>query len=79
MCIRDSFKSAVNAKCPIVPVALIDSFKPFDLPSIKRVKVQVHYLDPIYPEEYAGMKTKEIASLVHDRIQREINLWQDQE
>ena len=74
-----TFKSAVNAKCPIVPVALIDSFKPFDLPSIKRVKVQVHYLDPIYPEEYAGMKTKEIASLVHDRIQREINLWQDQE
>ena len=25
-----SFKSATKAQCPIIPVALIDSFKPFD-------------------------------------------------
>ena len=68
-----TFKSAVNAKCPIVPVALIDSFKPFDISSIKKERVQVHYLDPIYPEQYMGLRTKEIADLVHNRIQEKIN------
>lgn len=68
-----TFKSAVNANCPIVPVALIDSYKPFDIPSIKKEQVQVHYLDPIYPEQYVGLKTKEIAHIVHDRIQEKIN------
>ena len=67
-----SFKSAVNAGCPIVPVALIDSFKPFDLPSIKPVHVQVHFLDPIYPEEYEGLKTRDIAQIVQKRIQEKI-------
>lgn len=67
-----TFKSAVNAKCPIVPVALIDSFKPFDVSSIKRETVQVHFLEPIEYSQYMGMKTQEIAHLVHDRIQEEI-------
>lgn len=67
-----TFKSAVNARCPIVPVALIDCYKPFDIVSIRKETVQVHYLDPIYPEEYAGMKTKDIAQMVHDRIQERI-------
>lgn len=68
-----TFKSAVKAGCPIVPVALIDSFKPFDISSLKRVIVQVHYMKPIYPNQYMGLKTAEIAHLVHDRIQDEIN------
>ena len=67
-----TFKSAVNARCPIVPVALIDCYKPFDIVSIRKETVQVHYLDPIYREEYAGMKTKDIAQMVHDRIQERI-------
>lgn len=68
-----TFKSAVHAKCPIVPVALIDSYKPFDCNSIKKERVQVHYLPPIYPEEYMGWKTSEIAETVHDRIQKTID------
>lgn len=67
-----TFKSAVNARCPIVPVALIDSFKPFDVSSIKRENVQVHFLEPIEYSQYMGMKTQEIAHLAHDRIQEEI-------
>ena len=69
-----SFKSAVNAECPIIPVALINSFKPFDIESIKKEQVEVHYLKPIYPEEYKGKKTVEIAQMVHDRIQEEIHI-----
>ena len=68
-----TFKSAINAGCPIVPVALINSFRPFDISSIKKEQVEVHYLEPIYKEQYIGLKTREIADLVHDRIQAEID------
>lgn len=68
-----SFKAATKAKCPIIPVAIIDSFKPFDTKSIRQVTVQVHFLEPLYYEEYKDMKTTEIASIVHDRIQKTIN------
>lgn len=68
-----TFKSAVNAKCPIVPVALIDSFKPFDINSIKKQKVKITFLEPLYPTQYTGLKTREIADIVHDKIQEEIN------
>lgn len=67
-----TFKSAVNAKCPIVPVALIDSFKPFDINSIRKEKVKVHFLKPLYPDQYMGLKTVEIADIVHNSIQEEI-------
>ena len=67
-----SFKAATKAKCPIVPVALIDSFKPFDTNTISPVTVQVHFLEPINYDEYKDMKTKEIAMLVHNRIQKAI-------
>lgn len=68
-----TFKSAVKAGCPIVPVALINSFRPFDINSLKQEYVEVHYMEPVYPQQYMGMKSSEIAKLVHDRIQEEIN------
>lgn len=71
-----SFKSATKSKCPIVPVALIDSFKPFDTKSISPVTVQVHFLKPMYYDHYKGMKTTEIAALVHDRIQDTIDKYE---
>ncbi len=68
-----SFKAATMARCPIVPVALIDSFKPFDSHSTKPVEVQVHYLEPMYYDEYKDMKTVEIASEVKRRIEKKIS------
>ena len=67
-----SFKAATKSKCPIVPVALIDSFKAFDTGSVKKLTVQVHFLEPIYYEEYKDMKTTEIASEVKRRIEETI-------
>ena len=67
-----SFKSATKAKCPIVPCALIDSFKPFDEKSIRPVTVKLIYMPPIYYEEYKDMKTVEIAEEVKARIERTI-------
>lgn len=67
-----SFKSAINAKCPIVPVALIDSYKAFDTNSIKKLTVQIHYLKPLYYEDYKDMKSTEVAQLVSSMIQQTI-------
>lgn len=68
-----SFKCATKAKCPIVPVAIIDSYKAFDTSSVKKVTVQVHYLEPLYYEDYKMMKTTEIAQIVRKRIQKTID------
>ena len=67
-----SFKSAMKAKCPIVPVALIDAYKPFDTKSIEKVTVQVHFLDPISYDEYKDMKSVELAAEVKSRIEKVI-------
>ena len=63
-----SFKAATNAKCPIVPCALIDSYRPFDEKGIKRLTVTLKYLKPITYDEYKDMKGQEIADLVRSRI-----------
>lgn len=65
-----SFKAATKVRCPIVPVALINSFVPFDSDTIKPVIVQVHYLEPLLYEDYKEMKTTEIAELVRTNIQK---------
>ena len=64
-----SFKSAYKAKCPIVPCALIDAFKPFDESSVRAVTVKLKYLQPLYYDEYKDMKTTEIAAEVKKRIE----------
>lgn len=70
-----AFKSAVYAKCPIVPVAIIDSYKAFDMHSIKKMTAQIHYLEPLTYEQYKGMKTVEIAAIVKSRIEAEIERY----
>ncbi len=63
-----SFKCATKVKAPIVPVAIIDSYKPFGINSLRSVKTQVHFLKPISYEEYGEMTTQEISQLVKSRI-----------
>jgi 1-acyl-sn-glycerol-3-phosphate acyltransferase len=53
----------------VIPVAFVNSFKVLDEKGCKPVNVQIHYLKPIYEEEYAGMKTNELAELVKGRIE----------
>lgn len=68
-----SFKIALKTKEPIIPVALIDSYRVFNSFWLGPVTTQVHYLKPILFEEYGNMKTQEIANLVRDRIQEKID------
>ena len=63
-----SFRAALKAKCPIVPVAFIDSFKVLDQKGSKPVAVQMHYLKPIPYEEYGHLKSVDVAELVKSRI-----------
>ncbi len=67
-----SFKAATKAKCPIVPMAMVDCYLPFDTNSTRHVDVQIHVLPPIPYEEYKGMKTSEIADMVKVRIEKVI-------
>jgi 1-acyl-sn-glycerol-3-phosphate acyltransferase len=64
-----SFRAAMKAKCPIVPLCFIDCFKVLDQKGSKPVSVQMHYLKPIAYEEYKDMKTVDVAELVKSRIQ----------
>ncbi len=63
-----AFKCSIKSRTPIVPVVLIDSYKPFELNSLKPVKTQVHFLSPILYEDYKEMNSREIAEMTRDRI-----------
>ena len=63
-----SFRCAVKAKAPIVPIALVDCFKVLDQKGSDTVTVQIHYLKPIPYEEYKDLKTPDLAALVKGRI-----------
>ena len=64
-----SFRCAVKAKCTVVPMAFIDCFRVLDEKGSRPVTAQLHYLAPIYYEEYKDMKPAELADLVKSRIQ----------
>ena len=70
-----SFKAAVKAKCPILPVAFIDCYKVLDQKGTQPVSVQMHYLPPIPYEEYAGMTTVALAAMVKERIGQVIDQY----
>jgi len=63
-----AFKCAIKSKSPIIPVALIDSYKPFGVNSIRPVTTQVHFLEPLYYEDYKDLNSIQIAHIVRDRI-----------
>ena len=67
------FKMSVNSKTPIVPVVLVDSYLALNTSKLGSVTTQVHFLPPILYEEYQGMKTREIAELVKERIQNKLD------
>ena len=67
-----SFKICLKSKAPVIPVVLIDSYKPYNSWTFGKIKTQVHYLKPILYDEYKDLKTHEIAELVKSRIAAKI-------
>ena len=67
-----SFKAATKAGVPIVPVALVDSYKVYNSWTLLPVRTQVHYLEPLYPRDYRNLNTHQIARIVKDRIEAKL-------
>lgn len=67
------FKIVLKSRVPIVPVVLVDSYKVFNSWQLTPVTTQVHFLEPIYYEEYKGMRTHQIAAMVKERIQKKLD------
>lgn len=71
-----TFRAAMKARVPLVPVVEFGTFrvlkfkKPF-----KKHPTLIKFLPPIYPEEYEGKKTEEIAQIIQSRIQKEIAFY----
>ena len=68
-----TFKSVQRAKSTIIPVALIDTYKVYGEEKIGRVYNEVHYLEPITPDELEGLNTTDIATMVRMRIANAIS------
>ncbi len=66
------FKICLKSKVPIVPVVLIDSYKPYNSWEVGEIKTSVYYLESITFEEYKDMNTQQIAELVKERIANKI-------
>ena len=68
-----TFRPAMKAKVPIVPAAIYGSFRVLKTkPQFKIYPVFISFLKPIYPEEYQGLSTADVAAIVQKRIQREV-------
>ena len=70
-----SFRCAVKAKAPILPIAVIDCHRVLDEKGSKPLTAQVHFLTPIGYEEYKDLKTPDLAALVKSRIQETIDTY----
>ncbi len=68
------FYSAYIAKCPVIPVALIDSYRSMNTNKLfGHVTTEIHYLPAIPYEEYAALSRQELCDLVKEKIQSKIN------
>ncbi len=72
---KGCFLCATHAKCPIIPITVVDSYKVYGVNSLKRIKTKVIYHEPIYYEQYKGMKADEIACLVKGIIDAELSKY----
>lgn len=71
------FHSAMKAKCPVVPVALLDSYKAFGRNSLRRVYTKVVYLPAIQYDFYKDMTAEELCAFVKSQIQMVIDKYED--
>lgn len=68
------FMASILSKTDVIPVVIYDSYKSMDTNKIfGRARTQVHYLEPIYYEEYKSLNRKELCVLVQQRIQEKLD------
>ena len=70
-----SLKMAYNSKTSILPVALYGTFRVLDKKmNMKKFPIQVKFLKPIPYEEYSKYTTVEFAKILHDLIEKEVEI-----
>ena len=74
-----AFRCSIKSRTPIIPVAIKDSYKVFGVNSLKKVRTEVHFLKPLYYEEYEKLSSSQIAKLVQSRITAVLNVQPDAE
>lgn len=67
------FRCSMDSKAPIVPIAIVDSYKSMNTNSFKPCVTQVHFLPAIPYSEFEGMRKNEISDLVKARIQEKLD------
>lgn len=67
------FYSAYIARCPVVPVALVDSAKSMNTNKPGRVTTQIHFLKPIPYEEYRNLSREELCAEVKSKIRSKLD------
>ncbi len=67
------FSCSVQTGAPILPVAVYDSYKAMNSNTYEKVRTQVHFLKPIYREEFEGMNKKQLADFVKGRIEEKMS------
>ena len=67
-------KTAYRAKVKITPVVLYDTYLVYGKSSIKKISPEIHFLKPIEYEEFAEINRKELADIIKEKMQNEINI-----
>ena len=68
-----TFRPAYKAKVPIVPIAIYGTYRVLKMhPQFKKYPVYVSFLKPLYPEEYNGLATSDLAEMTRKQIQQEV-------
>ena len=69
-----TFRAAMKAKVPLLPVVNYGTFRTLNLKhSYKRYPTYLKFLPPIYPEQYEGKTTEEVARMIQSQIQKELS------
>ena len=69
-----TFRSAMKAGVPIVPVALYGTSTVLkNHPRYKKYPVIIKFLKPLYPSQYNNMSTQEVAKYVQDEVDKAIS------
>ena len=69
-----TFRAAMKAKVPLVPVVSYGTFRLLNTHhTYKKYPTYLKYLKPIYPSEYEGKTTDEVAIMIQSMIQKEVS------
>lgn len=69
-----AFKPALKAGVPVVPFVIDGTYKCFEeTGKLRKADVTLHILPPVYPEKLGITKTKDLAPLVQDMIQKQLD------